>query len=144
MSDAAKKESKTMEENSLLNQTTNDGSAERHGTWQKTFSKSKDAWIKTEQHASRLQTFGVFEPSSIDQRTEFVVDSGASMHSLSRKGLNSAELVTVRVSRTPSEVITANGEVQANDEATVYVKDLDLFATVPRSRTELISARSTA
>ena len=42
---------------------------------------------------------------------EFVVDSGASMHMLSRRYLNSAELDTVRVSRTPTTAITANGEV---------------------------------
>ena len=37
---------------------------------------------------------------------------GASMHMLSRKDLDSAELDTVRVSRNPKTVITANGEVQ--------------------------------
>ena len=50
------------------------------------------------------------------------------MHMLSRKDLNSAELETVRAS--PATVITANGEVQTNKEATVYVYDLDLFVTV--------------
>ena len=52
------------------------------------------------------------------------------MHMLSRKDLNSAELETVRVSRNPTAVITASGEVQTNEEATVYVKGLDLFVTV--------------
>ena len=52
------------------------------------------------------------------------------MHMLSRKDLNSAELETVRVSRNPTSVITADGEVQTNEDATVYVHDLDLFATV--------------
>ena len=46
------------------------------------------------------------------------------MHMLSRKDLNSAELDTVRVSRTPTTGMTANGEVQTNEEATVYVYDL--------------------
>ena len=49
---------------------------------------------------------------------------------LSRKDLNSARQETVRVSRTATTVFTANGEVQTNEEATVYVKDLDLFVTV--------------
>ena len=76
-------------------------------------------------------------PSSMTpEEGELVVDSRASMHMLSRKDLNSAELHTVRVSRNPTTLITANGEVQTNEEATVYVYDLDLFVTVqiPRIR----------
>ena len=42
----------------------------------------------------------------------FVVDSGASMHMLSRKELNPAELETVRVSKSPTMVVIANGEVE--------------------------------
>ena len=57
---------------------------------------------------------------------EFVVDSGASMHMLSQKDLDSSELETVRVSRTPVAVITANGGVHAKEEATAYVKELEL------------------
>ena len=49
---------------------------------------------------------------------------------LTRKDLNSAELETVRVSRNLTTVITANGEVQTNENATVYVYDLDSFVTV--------------
>ena len=52
------------------------------------------------------------------------------MHVLSRKDQYAAELETVRVSKSPSTVVTANGEVQTNEEATVYVKELDLFVTV--------------
>ena len=44
--------------------------------------------------------------------------------------LNSAELETVTTSRCPTTVITANGEVQAHEEATVYVKELDIFLTM--------------
>ena len=49
------------------------------------------------------------------------------MHMLSRKGLNSAGLETVRVCKSPTTVVAANGEVQTKEEATVYVKELDLF-----------------
>ena len=49
---------------------------------------------------------------------------------LSRKDLNSAELEPVRVFENPTTVLTANGEVQTNEEATLYVKELDLFVTV--------------
>ena len=61
---------------------------------------------------------------------EFVVDSGASMHMLSRKDLNSAELETVKVSKNPTTVVTANSEMQTEEKTTVYVKELDLFMTV--------------
>ena len=44
--------------------------------------------------------------------------------------MNSAELETVTTSRSPTTVITANGEVQTHEEATVYVKELDIFLTM--------------
>ena len=46
------------------------------------------------------------------------------MHLLSKRDLNSAELDTVHVSKNPTTVVTANGEVQTNEEATVYVNEL--------------------
>ena len=52
------------------------------------------------------------------------------MHMIRKKDLNSAELETVTTSRSPTRVITANGEVQTHEEATVYVKELDIFLTV--------------
>ena len=70
-------------------------------------------------------------PSTIKpEEREFVVDSGASMHMIIKKGLNSAELETVTTSRSPMTVITANGEVQANEEATVYIRELYIFLTM--------------
>ena len=70
-------------------------------------------------------------PSKIKpEEREFVVDSGASMHMISRKDLNSAELETVTTSRCPTTIITANGEVQTHEEATAYVRELDMFLTV--------------
>ena len=57
------------------------------------------------------------------EEKEFVVDSGASMHMLSKKDLNSGELETMRTSRSPTTVMSANGEVQTREEATVYVKE---------------------
>ena len=47
-----------------------------------------------------------------------------------QKGLNSAELDTVTTSKSPTTVITANGEVQTHEEATVYTKELDIFLTM--------------
>ena len=64
------------------------------------------------------------------EEIEFVVDFGASMHMISKKDLKSAELETVTTSISPTTVITANGEVQTNEEATVYVRDLGIFLTM--------------
>ena len=47
-----------------------------------------------------------------------------------KKDLNCAEMETVTTSRSPTTVITANGEVQTHEEATVYVKELDIFLTM--------------
>ena len=52
------------------------------------------------------------------------------MHMVSKKDFNEVELETVRVSKNPTTVVTANGEVLAEEEATVYVRELDLFVTV--------------
>ena len=60
----------------------------------------------------------------------FVVDSGASMHMVSEKDLNSAELAIMWTSKSRTTVIMANGEVRTNKEATIYVKQLDLFVNV--------------
>ena len=64
------------------------------------------------------------------EEREFVVDSGASMHMARKKDLNSAELETMRMSRNPTTVMTANGEVQTRQDATVFVKELELFVTL--------------
>ena len=54
------------------------------------------------------------------EEREFVVDSGASMHMVRKKDLNSAELETMRTSRNPTTVMTDNDEVQTRQDATVY------------------------
>ena len=52
------------------------------------------------------------------------------MHMISRKDLNSAEMDTLTKSRSPTTVVTADGEVQTHEEATVYVKELDILLTM--------------
>ena len=64
------------------------------------------------------------------EEREFVLDSGARMHMVSRKDLNSAESDTVKVSKSPTTVVPVNGEVLTKDEATAYVRELYLFVTV--------------
>ena len=52
------------------------------------------------------------------------------MHMVSKKDLTEAELENVRISKNSTMVVTANGEVLAKEEATVYVRELDLFFKV--------------
>ena len=52
------------------------------------------------------------------------------MHMISKKDVLSAELETMRTSRSPTTVMTANGEAQKREEATVDVEQLDLFVKV--------------
>ena len=64
------------------------------------------------------------------EEREFVVDSGASMHMISKKDLSDVEMDTLTTSRSPTTVTTANGEVQTHEDATVYVKELEKFLTM--------------
>ena len=52
------------------------------------------------------------------------------MHMISKKDLRSAEMDTLTKSCSPTRVITADGEVQTYEEATVYVKEFDIFLTM--------------
>ena len=64
------------------------------------------------------------------------------MHMINKKDLSDAEMDTLTKSCSPSIVITANGEVQTHEEATVYVKELDIFLTMKVSRIRQQSYRS--
>ena len=52
------------------------------------------------------------------------------MHVVSKRDFNSAELETTRISKSPTTVMTANGEVLSREEATVYFKELDLLTVM--------------
>ena len=52
------------------------------------------------------------------------------MHMISKKDSSDAEMDTLTKSCSPTTVITANVEVQTHEEATVYVKELDIFLTM--------------
>ena len=70
-------------------------------------------------------------PTLKPEEREFVLDSGAAMHMISKKkDLSDAEMDTLTKSCSATIVITANGEVQTHEEATVYVKELDIFLTM--------------
>ena len=84
-----------------------------------------------EQHSSHFRKIGACPASSLKpEEREIVVDSRASMHMISIKDLSDAEMDTLSKSCSPTIVITANGEVQTHEEATVYVKELDIFLTM--------------
>ena len=75
------------------------------------------------------------------EEREFVVDSGASMHMISKKDLSDAEMDTLTKSCSPTIVITVNGEVPTHGDAFVYVKELDIFLTEsPRKHARSIVA----
>ena len=57
------------------------------------------------------------------EEREFVVDSGASMHMISKKDLNSAELEYVTTSRSPTTLPMVKATVY-------YVEELGIFLTM--------------
>ena len=63
------------------------------------------------------------------------------MHMISKKDLSDAETDTLTKPCSPTIVITANGEVQTHEEATVYVKELNIFLTmkVPENTPAVLS-----
>ena len=77
----------------------------RHGTLPKTFTKLRSTFPRRNGYVRLRQQK---EP----EEREFVVDSRTSMHMVSEKDLNTAEFETMRTSRSPTTVMTANGEVQ--------------------------------
>ena len=101
----------------------------RLGTFPKTYQAQRERQSYILLARGRMGSPGCVKKRAGGKR-EFAADSGASMHMVSKRDLNSAELETVRTSRSPTKVMTANGEVQTREEATVYVKELDLFVTV--------------
>ena len=78
-----------------------------------------------------LLTFGkkcLLASNQKPEEREFVVDSIASMYMINKK--YSAEMETLTTSKSPTTVITASGEKQTHEEATMYVKELGIFLTL--------------
>ena len=83
--------------------------AKQHGMWREIFKlKAED---KATLHSPEKINALVLVSKTTEERM-FVVDWRASMHVLSKKYLSSDEMDTLRRSRTPAIVVTANGEVQ--------------------------------
>ena len=74
-------------------------------------------------------------PSTIKpEEREFVADSGACIHVFSRKDLNSAELDTVKASKNPTTVVTANGEVLTKEEGNSVCQRIEFIRDSNASR----------
>ena len=59
-----------------------------------------------------------------------MVDSGASVHMMSKSDLIREGKTASRKSKESCSIITANGSITATEEATVHVRDLDICITV--------------
>ena len=100
--------------------------AKQRGSWPKNVSKLKEHERATFFSPSENRCLPA--PSTLKpEGREFVVDSGASMHMISEKNFSNAEMDTLTKSCSPTIITTANGEVQTHEEATVYVKEMDIF-----------------
>ena len=105
-----------------------DVSVKQRGGWPKYIlkfkGKSKAAFF------SPSESWCLPAPSTLNLEERKFVDSGASMHMISKKDLSEAEMDTLTKSCSPTIVIRANGQVKTHEEATVYVKELDTFLTM--------------
>ena len=101
----------------------------RHGTLPKHIQAQRERQGYIPLARGRVGTSGSVKKKELEER-EFVVGSGAGMHMVSKRDFNSAELETMRISKNPTTVMTANGEVRTRKEATVYVEQWGLFVTV--------------
>ena len=103
------------------------------GTLLKTFTSSKK---KTRLHCARPRRMGT--PGCVNKRAGGKRVRGGFRSKfarmVSKRDLNSAELETTRTLKGPTTVMTANGDVQTREEATVRVKHLDLFVKSYASR----------
>ena len=86
---------------------------------------------KNNQHSSHLRTIGACLHQVLNLRNEYSLSTPQRRCTRSaKKALSDAEMDTLTKSCSPMIVITANGEVQMHEEATVYVKELDIILTM--------------
>ena len=63
-------------------------------------------------------------------RSTIHVDSGASLHMMSKQELTLGGKETIRKSKEPTVIATADGKAESTEDATVYVNDLGRFTAV--------------
>ena len=105
-----------------------DAPAEKHGIWRKMSTSSKNTikalfFSPTETRATPAPISKSLQEVRIRNRLRSV-----DAHAEQKKGLSSGEVETLRRSRNTITMVTANGEVQTNEEAQYTF--IDLFVTV--------------
>ena len=105
-----------------------DAPAKHRGIWRNIYKLNNSDKIT---FSTPIEAKVMLAPTSTrSEEREFVVDSGAWLHMLSKKDLSSEEVDTVKSSRTPTMVLTTNGDVHTHEDAQVFFHDLNLFVTV--------------
>ena len=90
-----------------------------------THQKHKDRFFKAQAVTGAVSRTGIR-----NEQRELTVDPGASVEMVSKHGLIHEEKRTVRKLKESCTMFTASGSITATEEATVYVRDLDMFMTV--------------
>ena len=105
---------------------------QQRGNGTQLLTKSAGRNQKTRIRFSKAKTVtGAFSRTGIrHEDREFTVDSGASMHMLSKSDFIQEEKESIRKSKESCTFLTANEMITTTEEATVYVKDLDTLITV--------------
>ena len=80
-------------------------------------------WINTSRKQRSAHYAADDEDGEVPYR-EFIVDSGASFHIISKKDLTKSELKTLRPLQQPFMLPPANGDIKANEEALLRVRPL--------------------
>ena len=117
----------------------------RVAAWKLAKSVLKSKGASKEQRSSHLRKNRCLLASTLKpEEREFVVDSGASMHMISKKDLSDAEMDTLTKPCSPTIVITANGEVQTHEEAAVCqrIGSIIYYETPRRYASSLIARKA--
>ena len=69
-------------------------------------------------------------PDCEHEHREFIVESGASLHMMSKNELPLGEKDTIRRSKEPTVITTSTGKAESTEEATVCDNDLDAVVTM--------------
>ena len=99
------------------------------GTWQWLFTNSRSKKMRSK-FSCRSLGYAVTLFDKSRRERYFLIDFESSMSIISGMGLSSWESESLMRFRTTISVVTANVEVQTNEEAQVYVHDLHIFVTV--------------
>ena len=89
------------------------------------YSENRHEFFKPHPRASFLQLPSQRRKSERERKK--IVDSGASLHMVSKSDLTTEEQETIQKSKDPSDTMTASGTIHTTEEAMVCVCDADMF-----------------